>query len=95
MSISKTDIETIATLAQLEVNEDSMELYSNELSNIMEMIRSMQDIDTDAIEPMPHPQDIQLRLRSDEVTEIEQRDELQAIAPQTADGLYLVPKVLG
>ena len=95
MSISKTDIETIATLAQLEVNEDSMELYSNELSNIMEMIRSMQDIDTDAIEPMPHPQDIELRLRADEVTEIEQRDELQAIAPQTSDGLYLVPKVLG
>ena len=95
MSISKTDIETIATLAQLEVNEDSMELYSNELSNIMEMIRSMQDFDTDAIEPMPHPQDIELRLRADEVTEIEQRDELQAIAPQTSDGLYLVPKVLG
>ena len=95
MSISKFDIETIATLAQLEVNEDSMELYSNELSNIMEMIRSMQDIDTDAIEPMPHPQDIELRLRADEVTEIEQRDELQAIAPQTSDGLYLVPKVLG
>ena len=95
MSISKTDIETIASLAQLEVNEDSMELYSNELSNIMEMIRSMQDIDTDAIEPMPHPQDIELRLRVDEVTEIEQRDELQAIAPQTSDGLYLVPKVLG
>ena len=95
MSISKTDIETIASLAQLEVNEDSMELYSNELSNIMEMIRSMQDIDTDAIEPMPHPQDIELRLRIDEVTEIEQRDELQAIAPQTSDGLYLVPKVLG
>ena len=95
MSISKFDIETIATLAQLEVNEDSMELYSNELSNIMEMIRSMQDIDTDAIEPMPHPQDIELRLRADEVTEIEQRDELQAIAPQTSNGLYLVPKVLG
>ena len=95
MSISKTDIETIATLAQLEVYEDSMELYSNELSNIMEMIRSMQDINTDAIEPMPHPQDIELRLRADEVTEIEQRDELQAIAPQTSDGLYLVPKVLG
>ena len=95
MSILKTDIETIATLAQLEVNEDSMELYSNELSNIMEMIRSMQDINTDAIEPMPHPQDIELRLRADEVTEIEQRNELQAIAPQTSDGLYLVPKVLG
>ena len=95
MSILKTDIETIATLAQLEVYEDSMELYSNELSNIMEMIRSMQDINTDAIEPMPHPQDIELRLRADEVTEIEQRDELQAIAPQTSDGLYLVPKVLG
>ena len=94
MALSKSDVQTIAALAQLDVDEQTVEVYAKELSEIMDMIREMTQINTDAIEPMPHPQDIELRLRTDEVTESVQRDELQAIAPQTADGLYLVPKVL-
>ena len=94
MSISRSDIQTIASLAQLEVDEQMMNIYAEELSNIMELIRQMQEIDTESIEPMPHPQDVELRLRSDEATEEVKRDELQEIAPETADGLYLVPKVI-
>ena len=94
MTLSKSDVQMIAALAQLDVDEQTVEVYAKELSEIMDMIREMTEIDTESIEPMPHPQDIELRLRSDEVTEIVQREELQAIAPQTADGLYLVPKVL-
>ena len=94
MTLSKSDVQMIAALAQLDVDEQTVEVYAKELSEIMDMIREMTQINTDAIEPMPHPQDIELRLRTDEVTESVQRDELQAIAPQTAGGLYLVPKVL-
>ncbi len=94
MSISKSDIQAIASLANLEVDESSLELYARELSEIMGMIREMQSIETDNIVPMPHPQDMELRLRADEITEEVQRDELQEIAPKTLDGLYLVPKVL-
>lgn len=94
MTVSKSDVQTIAALAQLDVDEHTLKNYAHELSNIMDMIRELKEIDTHSIEPMPHPQDIELRLRTDQVTEVTQRDELQAIAPQTADGLYLVPKVL-
>ena len=94
MSVSRSDVQLIAALAHLEVDEEMLDAYAAELSNIMEMVGEMQEVDTDAIEPMPHPQDIELRLRSDDVTEPEQRDDLQEIAPQTSDGLYLVPKVL-
>ena len=94
MSLSRSDVQMIASLAHLEVDEEMLDAYATELSNIMELVSEMQEVDTDTIEPMPHPQDIELRLRSDEVTELEQRDELQEIAPRTSDGLYLVPKVL-
>jgi aspartyl-tRNA(Asn)/glutamyl-tRNA(Gln) amidotransferase subunit C len=43
---------------------------------------------------MAHPLDQMQRLRDDAVTEIDQRDHFQAIAPQTDAGLYLVPKVI-
>ena len=54
----------------------------------------MEAVDTEGVKPMAHPQDITQRLRDDEVTETDQRDKFQKIAPLTESGLYLVPKVL-
>jgi len=94
MSITKKDIQTIAALAQLNIGDDALEHFVLEMTEILALIRQMQAIDTTEIEPMPHPQDIQLRLREDQVTEPNQREQLQEIAPAIAHGLYLVPKVL-
>ena len=94
MSISKSDIELIASLAKLTIEDKAIRTYQTELEGIMQLIEQMQTIDTSTIEPMSHPQDIELRLRTDEVTESDQRDELQAVAPASESGLYLVPKVL-
>ena len=94
MSVSENDIRTIASLAQLEIEQDAIEPFKQEMTNILALIHQMQGIDTSSVEPMPHPQDIQLRLRADLVTEPDQRSTLQRIAPNTEDGLYLVPKVL-
>ena len=94
MSVSSTDIKNIASLAQLDLEDSAVESYAQELSDILAMIHQMQEIDTSVIEPMPHPQDIRLRLRPDKITESDQRKKLQSIAPSTEKGLYLVPKVL-
>jgi aspartyl-tRNA(Asn)/glutamyl-tRNA(Gln) amidotransferase subunit C len=58
------------------------------------MIDTMQAVDTDAVDPMANPHDATQRLRADVVTEVDQRDDFQRIAPATEDGLYLVPKVI-
>ena len=54
----------------------------------------MEAVDTSGIEPMTHPFDATLRLRKDEITEQDKRDQFQKIAPNAQDGLYLVPKVI-
>ena len=54
----------------------------------------MDAADVADIEPMANPQDAMQRLRDDVVTEVDQREKFQAIAPNTEAGLYLVPKVL-
>jgi aspartyl-tRNA(Asn)/glutamyl-tRNA(Gln) amidotransferase subunit C len=54
----------------------------------------MQTQDTDGVEPMAHAQDISSRLREDTVTETNKREALQASAPATEKGLFLVPKVI-
>jgi aspartyl-tRNA(Asn)/glutamyl-tRNA(Gln) amidotransferase subunit C len=54
----------------------------------------MQAVDTSAVSPMSHAQDVTQRLREDAVTETDQRELFQSIAPQVEAGLYLVPKVI-
>jgi aspartyl-tRNA(Asn)/glutamyl-tRNA(Gln) amidotransferase subunit C len=54
----------------------------------------MRAVDTNGIEPMAHPLDATQTLRADKITETNQRDQFQALAPETQDGLYLVPRVV-
>lgn len=54
----------------------------------------MDEVDTRSVEPLAHPLDLSARLRPDQVTESDQRDLFQSIAPEVERGLYLVPKVI-
>ena len=65
-----------------------------QLSGIFDLIAEMQAVDTNGITPMSHAQDVTQRLREDVVTEADQRELFQAIAPQVEAGLYLVPQVI-
>jgi len=94
MSIEPSDVEKIAHLARLEVTEADVPEYVRNLSNILDLVAQMDGVDTDKVEPMAHPMAMAQRLREDVVTETDQRDHFQQIAPQTENGLYLVPQVI-
>lgn len=94
MSIDVDEVKKIAKLACLNVADADVESYATNLSNILDLVAQMNAVDTRGVTPMSHPFDVEQRLREDEVTELNRRDEFQAIAPKTQDGLYLVPKVL-
>lgn len=90
----KIDITPIAKLSKLKIADSDREQYEAELSNILHLADKLQAVDTTGIEPMAHPMDLQQRLRADEVTETNQREKFQAIAPAVEEDLYLVPKVI-
>lgn len=94
MSLHRTDIEKIAHLARLAVTEEDIPRYVRELSNILHMMEQMNSVNTHAVVPMAHPMEAGQRLRADEITETDQREHFQSIAPQVEAGLYLVPKVI-
>jgi aspartyl-tRNA(Asn)/glutamyl-tRNA(Gln) amidotransferase subunit C len=54
----------------------------------------MNQIDSSGVAPLSNPLDATQRLRDDEVTETDQRDKFQKIAPDVEQGLYRVPKVI-
>ncbi len=94
MSLSLDDVRRIAYLARIAITEEEAETVLQQLTGIFALIEKMQAVDTRGIEPMAHAQDVVLRLRPDEVTETDQRELFQSIAPQVEAGLYLVPKVI-
>ena len=94
MSLDTDDIKAIARLARLKIDEADVPLYATNLSNILELVEQMNSVDTNGVVPMSHPLDVVQRLRNDEVTETDQRDEFQEVAPATQNGLYLVPRVI-
>ena len=94
MSLSNDEVEKIAYLARLQIDAGDIPNYAKDLSGILALVEQMEAVDTTGVEPMAHPQDVSQRLRDDEVTETDQRDIFQEIAPLTESGLYLVPKVL-
>ena len=94
MSISREDIEKVAVLARIKVDDEQVSALEKDLGNILDLVDQLGAADTDSVEPMAHPLDAVQRLRPDAVTETNQREAFQAIAPATEDGLYLVPKVI-
>ncbi|MCP4790322.1 MAG: Asp-tRNA(Asn)/Glu-tRNA(Gln) amidotransferase subunit GatC [Gammaproteobacteria bacterium] len=94
MALDNADILNIAKLARLQVDASQVDNYASSISSILNLVDSMQQVDTDGIEPLANPLDAQQRLRADQVTASNKRDEYLAIAPKTEAGLFLVPKVI-
>ncbi|MBI3935426.1 MAG: Asp-tRNA(Asn)/Glu-tRNA(Gln) amidotransferase subunit GatC [Betaproteobacteria bacterium] len=94
MALSRDDVERIAHLARITVDEAGIDRVLEELTGIFGLIERMQAVDTAGIEPMSHAQDVVLRVREDRVTETDQHALFQSIAPRVDAGLYLVPKVI-
>ena len=94
MSLSQDDVKRIARLARIEIDDAQAEAAQGQLNTIFDLIAMMQAVDTRGIEPMAHAQEVYQRLRADVVTEIDQHDAFQAIAPAVENGLYLVPRVI-
>jgi aspartyl-tRNA(Asn)/glutamyl-tRNA(Gln) amidotransferase subunit C len=95
MSLTRQDVEKIAHLARLSITEAEMPVYVSSLSSIVDFVAELSRAETGGVEPMAHPLDGQRqRLRTDEVTETDQREKYQANAPSVQAGLYVVPRVI-
>ena len=94
MTLKSDDVRSIAHLARLHIEDDALEHYVDDLSSILDLVDQMNQVDSSAVAPLSNPLDASQRLRTDEVTESDQRDKFQQIAPDVAEGLYRVPRVI-
>ena len=94
MSIDKSDIKHLCNLSKLNLDEDEQSLFLKQMQSILGMIEELQEVDTGDIEPMAHPLQMSQRLRVDEITEFNERDNYQKNTEFAEDGFYKVPKVI-
>lgn len=94
MSLSEQQVTQIAYLARLSLSEAELKDNTKDLNAILGLAEQLGAIETDDIEPMAHPLHMTQRLRTDEVTEIDQSENFQSIAPSTGNKHYLVPTVI-
>lgn len=92
--ISADIIKKVAHLARLNVNDDELSKYTQNISQVLELIEQINSAQVDELKPLANALDATLTARADEVTETNQREQLLKLAPATEAGLILVPKVI-
>ena len=94
MSLTNDDVRRIAALARIAITAEESSEVLERLNRVLALIDQMRAVDVSGVEPMAHALDLSQRLRNDQVSEADQRQLYQSVAPESEDGLYLVPKVI-
>ena len=94
MAIDAATVRKVASLARIHEPEDGLEALAAELSGIIAWIEQLAEVDTDGVEPMTSVVDAKLPLRADVVADGGDASKVLANAPKSANGFFVVPKVV-
>lgn len=94
MSISNEDVLKVAKLAKLEVPASEVGKLASQLSSIVELVKQLDDVQTDGVEPLAHAMDIHSVLRADSVHPGLSRDAALSNSPQHDEECFRVPPVM-
>ncbi|MEM1371505.1 MAG: Asp-tRNA(Asn)/Glu-tRNA(Gln) amidotransferase subunit GatC [Pseudomonadota bacterium] len=94
MHVDEATVRKIARLARISVTDDEAKALVGELSGILDWVEQLDEVDTDAVEPMSRVVPIELKKRNDDVNDGAKQDAIVANAPMQDDGFFVVPKVV-
>ncbi len=92
--ISKEVVQKVAKLSRLELDEEEIALYAEQLSQILDTMEGLKQIDTEGVAPLAHVLPIENVLREDAVGACLRQEEVLANAPEKAEGMFQVPKIV-
>jgi aspartyl-tRNA(Asn)/glutamyl-tRNA(Gln) amidotransferase subunit C len=95
MSLTRDDVEKVSLLARLELTDDELTLMTAQLGQIVQYVEQLNELDTDAVEPMAHAVEVTNIFRPDELQDSLPREAALSNAPKADGECYLVPAVLG
>lgn len=94
MALDKATVAHIAALARIRLSEAELEPLTDELSQILNWVEQLNEVDTSTVEPMASVAASALPMGEDRVTDGNCREAILGNAPRTARGFFAVPKVI-
>jgi len=94
VKITKKDVEHVAMLARLHLDEEEKAKYTEQLNSILDYMEKLNQLDTEKVEPTSHVLPIKNVFRKDKVEKSLANEEVLANAPDKEDGYFKVPKII-
>ena len=94
MALTIKEVEYVAQLARLQLNEEEKQSFAEQLSSILEYVDKLNELSTDGVEPLAHILPVYNVFRADESRAGSPREEILANAPLVEEGQYKVPKIM-
>lgn len=91
--ISVSDVEHIANLARLKLNDEEKQLYATQLAEIISYFEELKELDTTGIEPMSHALAVLNVMRDDQVIEPPGHEVILKNAPDSESSFFRVPRI--
>ena len=95
MSISEEQVRHVALLARLELTDEQVARYGEDLNSILGHIDSIHHLDLEGVEPTEHPLDVVNVTREDVVKPGLSREDALKNAPQVEDSAFVIPQIVG
>jgi aspartyl-tRNA(Asn)/glutamyl-tRNA(Gln) amidotransferase subunit C len=93
--ISRDEVAHLAMLSRLALSEEELQLFAEQIDEIVDAVSAVQKVDTEGVEPMSHPHSISTAMRDDVVVPILTAEQALDQAPAVEDGRFMVPQILG
>lgn len=94
MDISKSEVEKIIKLSSISCNEKELTTYIGDMCKIVDLFDKLKDVDTKGVKPLYNVVEDNLRLREDEASNENSRDDVLKNVPKSKYGFYVVPKII-
>lgn len=92
--LSKDAVRHVARLCRLKLSDEELEMFTRELSGILNYIEKLNNLDTGKVEPLTHVLPLSNVLREDEVKTSLSPEKALANAPEKLKGFFSVPKII-
>ncbi len=94
MSVTEKDVRYIADLARLQLSEDEVKSFSEDMNQILGYMERLEELDTSDVEPLEHVIDLKSRLRPDKAEKPISHEDALKNAPDADSDYFRVPKVI-
>ncbi|MCB1494891.1 MAG: Asp-tRNA(Asn)/Glu-tRNA(Gln) amidotransferase subunit GatC [Bauldia sp.] len=94
MSVDKDIVKRVARLARIAVSDEEAEALKGELNTILGFVEQLNEVDVTGVEPMTSVVAVEMKKRTDVVTERDQAAKIVANAPVREEHFFVVPKVV-